>query len=450
MNNLDANMNTSLLEELRLSQLPEFSNDLLRAAEDSGKAGVLKCFASWPENLLLLSTKILFSISHSSSSSSLNTFNANFSDFKLDGIFSEAFPPTDIQSESSESTFNPTPPSSPLTSTTAISLQVAMLLSQQTSPSEPKKKKGSIVLVGAGPGDPSLMTLAGLSALQNADVIVTDRLVHPSMLKLIQTYINPHASLTLSRKPIPHQKDNLEISASDAQSEIYATCLSALSRNLRVVRLKNGDPFVYGRGGEEVLFFEKHGYKVNVIPGISSAFAAALSARIPVTHRGVADQVIVSTGWRRDEDDDLAHLAQIDSNNDVSTLTAKKMYAPKSDPAAALPTFSANRTVVLLMAISKLDKLTGHMLVPIDQGGLGYPSTLPAAIIEKATWGEEDTEYKSDQLLWTMLDKNFKRKQGDGQYVIKGTLGEIVQLSRSNGVKHHATVVIGNVVDVLQ
>ncbi|KAJ3117581.1 hypothetical protein HK098_006148 [Nowakowskiella sp. JEL0407] len=286
--------------------------------------------------------------------------------------------------------------------------------------------KPSLTLVGAGPGHPSLLTLAALDAIQSANVIVSDRLIHPQMLTFIKS-INPNATVTLSRKPIPHLQNTSpeKISASTAQSEIYSSCLSALSKGLSVVRLKNGDPFVFGRGGEEVLFFEQQGYEVSVIPGISSAFAAALSARIPVTHRGVADQVVVATGWRRDEDDDLIHLG---SNNGSH---ANKMYAPKSDPAQALPTYAPNRTVVLLMAISKLDKLTGHMLLPIENGGLGYPSDLPAAIIEKATWGSEN------------------EKGSESQHVVRGTLGEIAQLSVANGVKHHATVVVGNVVSVL-
>lgn len=140
---------------------------------------------------------------------------------------------------------------------------------------------GKISLIGAGPGDPELLTLKAIRLLTTpADddkskgvVVVADRLVAPEILDLLPSTIELH----VARK--------LPGCAELAQDEIYAWCHEGLVQGKHVIRLKIGDPFVFGRGGEEVLQFRQYGVEPEVVPGVSSAFSAPLLGGIPVTHR---------------------------------------------------------------------------------------------------------------------------------------------------------------------
>ncbi|CAG8730399.1 6166_t:CDS:2, partial [Acaulospora colombiana] len=145
-------------------------------------------------------------------------------------------------------------------------------------------KRGRIRLVGAGPGDPNLLTRAAYQAIQEADVILSDKLVPSEVLKLIpqQTEV-----LVAAKKFCAN--------AEASQEELNRLGLEALSQGKDVVRLKQGDPFLFGRGGEEFLFYRSNGYTPQVLPGISSCMSAPLLANIPVTHRGVASQLLVCT-----------------------------------------------------------------------------------------------------------------------------------------------------------
>ena len=139
-----------------------------------------------------------------------------------------------------------------------------------------KKGTGHVFLVGAGPGDQGLITVAGAAALARAEVVVYDRLVNPRLLDLA-----PQDAERIFAGKGPQQHTM-------SQDEINALLVERARAGKRVVRLKGGDPFVFGRGGEEAQALAAAGVPFEVVPGISSAVAAPAYAGIPVTHRGVA------------------------------------------------------------------------------------------------------------------------------------------------------------------
>jgi uroporphyrin-III C-methyltransferase len=158
----------------------------------------------------------------------------------------------------------------------------------------------SVALVGAGPGDPELLTVRAARLLAAADVVVHDALVGDGVLALVA----PHAELIDVGKrpgrPVP-------------QETISALLVHLGREGRRVVRLKGGDPFVFGRGGEEALALQAAGVPFEVVPGITSAVAVPAAAGVPVTHRGVAAAVTVVTGHRRagEPDVDWRALARV-------------------------------------------------------------------------------------------------------------------------------------------
>jgi len=239
---------------------------------------------------------------------------------------------------------------------------------------EPGAKIGKVTLVGAGPGDPDLLTMAAFKALQNADLVVSDRLVSAEILELVK------GELKVARK--------LPGCAHEAQREIFRWCVEALLQGKNVVRLKIGDPFVFGRGGEEVLEFRRLGFEPKVIPGISSALAGPLAAGIPVTHRGVANRVVFMTGNGKD-----------DSTPDV---------AP----------FHPDQTCVFLMAVGRLRELSAQLKEE------GYPAGTPVGIIERATTPRERT--------------------------VVGTVEDIADVAEEQQVQAPAIIVVGEVVNALR
>lgn len=145
-------------------------------------------------------------------------------------------------------------------------------------------KKGKVLLVGAGPNDPELLTIKAYQALQKADVVVFDRLVGHEILDLIpehceQVYVGKRCGQ-------PSLK----------QEEINQILIEQAEQGKQVVRLKGGDPFIFGRGGEEALALIAQGIQYDVIPGITAAIGCAASAKIPLTHRGVSRSVTLVTG----------------------------------------------------------------------------------------------------------------------------------------------------------
>jgi uroporphyrin-III C-methyltransferase/precorrin-2 dehydrogenase/sirohydrochlorin ferrochelatase len=159
---------------------------------------------------------------------------------------------------------------------------------------------GSVVLVGAGPGDPGLLTLRGLRALNGADVILHDRLVSADVLAL--------ARRDAERIEVGKQAGHHHVT----QQQIHALMLEHARAGRRVVRLKGGDPFVFGRGGEELEFLRAHGIPYEVVPGITAALACAAYAGVPLTHRDHAQSVRLLTAHCQVSHDtlDWAALAQ--------------------------------------------------------------------------------------------------------------------------------------------
>jgi uroporphyrin-III C-methyltransferase len=141
----------------------------------------------------------------------------------------------------------------------------------------------TVYLVGAGPGDPGLLTRRGAELLGRAEVVLFDRLVDPRLLDLA-----PAGALRIDVGKRPGQRAH--------QDDIHALLLEHAQRASTVVRLKGGDPFVFGRGGEEAEVLLRAGVTFEVVPGVTSAFAAPASAGVPVTHRGLSSSVTVVSG----------------------------------------------------------------------------------------------------------------------------------------------------------
>ncbi|KAJ9067353.1 uroporphyrin-III C-methyltransferase [Entomophthora muscae] len=194
-------------------------------------------------------------------------------------------------------------------------------------------QSGSVVLVGAGPGDPALLTVGAVHAIQAADLVVADRLVSRAITDLAtcEVRIAPTKTKTTSGR---------------VQDTMNLWVLEGLREGRRVVRLKVGDPFLYGRAGEELQFFSSHGYQATAIPGISSALGAPTAALIPVTHRGLSNQVLISTGHG------------------------------EGGSIVPFPPFLNSRTLILLMAVAKTEEIQAKLLE------LEYPKNLPCTFVE--------------------------------------------------------------------
>ncbi|BFZ64657.1 uroporphyrin-III C-methyltransferase [Saitoella coloradoensis] len=246
------------------------------------------------------------------------------------------------------------------------------------------KKKGSIHLIGSGPGSPGLLTVAAHEAIKTATLILADKLVPAPVLALIPR-----------RTPI-HIARKFPGNAELAQQELLDMGLAALHRGEKVVRLKQGDPYLYGRGGEEVIFFREHGWECTVVPGVTSALSGPLLAGIPPTHRGVADEILVCTGTGR-----------------------------KGEPPVP-PPYVKSRTTVFLMAIHRLDALVSSLVSP-PPGSLTaaapWPAELPCAVIERASSRD--------------------------QRVVRTRLGDVVRAMESVGGRPPGLIVVGWACEVL-
>lgn len=224
-------------------------------------------------------------------------------------------------------------------------------------------KKPRLTLVGAGPGDPDLITRKGWKALQMADVVLYDALIHPELLAEIPKFI---PKIYVGKRSGAH---------SMSQDEINVAIVRAAQRYGHVVRLKGGDPFVFGRGMEEIEYAQAQGIQeIEVIPGISSAIAGPSSAGIPVTSRGSSQGFWVLT-----------------ATNKEGKLSANLAGAAQSDA-----------TVVVLMGIKKLAEIGALFAQYRDQN-------TPIAIIQNATLNNQKTWVGSlAQLLngGVSIDKN--------------------------------------------
>ncbi len=175
---------------------------------------------------------------------------------------------------------------------------------------------GLVSLVGAGPGHPDYLTLKGLRCLQSADIVFHDALVTREVLALAR-----------GAECIDVGKRGGQ--ESTAQSAIVTALIAASSRGLRVVRLKGGDSFVFGRGGEEALALEAAGVPFEIVPGVSAAIAAPALSGIPVTHRGVSSALLVITG------SDAAEFRRITSSVAPGSCTIVVMMAIRTREAVA-------------------------------------------------------------------------------------------------------------------
>jgi uroporphyrin-III C-methyltransferase/precorrin-2 dehydrogenase/sirohydrochlorin ferrochelatase len=229
---------------------------------------------------------------------------------------------------------------------------------------------GRVVLVGSGPGDPGLITVRGRQALSEADVVVTDRLGATQALIALPDDVDiVNVGKSPGNHPVP-------------QDEINRLLVAHASAGRTVVRLKGGDPFVFGRGAEEVQACVDAGIAVEVVPGVTSALAVPGCAGISVTHRGVATSVLITSG----------HAG--------------------ADP-AAIAAITAGATVVLLMGVTALSDIVSAALAA------GADPATPVAIIERGSLPD--------------------------QRLTRGTFADIVRSARETGVKPPAVIVIGEV-----
>ncbi|GAB2289071.1 S-adenosyl-L-methionine-dependent uroporphyrinogen III methyltransferase, chloroplastic [Dionaea muscipula] len=172
---------------------------------------------------------------------------------------------------------------------------------------EGKVGSGNVFLVGTGPGDPELLTLKALKVIQSADLLLYDRLVSNDVLDLV----GPDARLLYVGKTAGYH--------TRTQDEIHELLLSFAEAGANVVRLKGGDPLVFGRGGEEMDFLQQQGIEVKVIPGITAASGIAAELRIPLTHRGVSNSIRFLTGHSSKGGTDPLYVAENAADPD-STL----------------------------------------------------------------------------------------------------------------------------------
>lgn len=238
-------------------------------------------------------------------------------------------------------------------------------------------KRGIVHLVGAGPGDPELITLKAVRMLKEADVVLYDRLVNPVIL-----------SYAGRAELIAVGKDRSEPGRTcrDQQQRIIDLMIESAEMGRVVVRLKGGDPFVFGRGGEEALALAEAGIPFTVVSGVSSVTAAAAAAGIPVTHRGLASGFAVFTGHEAESDD--------------------PSVAVPFDVAARIP------SVVFLMGVEKLPVIVRELLRH------GRSEETPVALIERGTL--------------------------PGQKVRTGTLADIC--GRAGDIRPPALIVVGEIV----
>lgn len=235
---------------------------------------------------------------------------------------------------------------------------------------------GEVALVGAGPGDPDLLTIQAYRFIQQADVVIYDRLVSEAIMALLPQ--NCH-KIYVGKKQADHRVP---------QEGINQLLVDYAKKDLRVVRLKGGDPFVFGRGSEEALFLLAHNIACHIVPGMTAASACTSYVGIPLTHRQVAQSCTFITG-------------HVQNNGEL-----------------ALPWHTLNdklQTVVFYMGVKSLPIITAQLIAA------GRAADTPAALIRKGT-------------------------QPD-QQVFKAPLNELVELVKQQNITPPTLIVIGDVVD---
>lgn len=242
------------------------------------------------------------------------------------------------------------------------------------------EKKGFVYLIGAGPGDPGLFTIKGKQVLEQAEAVIYDRLVSPEIL----AYARPDAEMIYVGKE--SSRHTLK------QDEINALLVEKASQGKLVVRLKGGDPFVFGRGGEEALYIREHGFDFEIVPGITSAIAVPAYAGIPVTHRDATSSFAVITGHER-------------PGKEISSINWAQIS-------------TGIGTLVFLMGVENLEYITARLMAH------GRSPQTPVALIRRGTMAD--------------------------QQVVSGTLEDIVDRVAQADLKPPAIIVVGETVTLRQ
>jgi len=239
---------------------------------------------------------------------------------------------------------------------------------------EIKKKQGEVFLVGGGPGDPDLLTFRALHLMQRSDVCVYDKLISKDVLNLVRRDAEfIYVGKERDRHTVPQEKINQLL-------------VKLAKKGLRVLRLKGGDPFIFGRGGEEIEMLMEHKIPFQVVPGITAANGVSSYAGIPLTHRDYAQSCIFVTGHMK---------------NETLTLEWDSLAKP-------------NQTVVIYMGLLALSQICEQLIKR------GAPKNLPIAVVEQGTTSS--------------------------QKVITGSLLNITQKVKQEKLKSPSLIIIGNVV----
>jgi uroporphyrin-III C-methyltransferase/precorrin-2 dehydrogenase/sirohydrochlorin ferrochelatase len=232
---------------------------------------------------------------------------------------------------------------------------------------------GEVYLIGAGPGDPDLLTLRAVQLLQQADVILYDRLVSDAVLDRARR--DAERIFVGKEAGGDHHK---------TQQRIHDLLVGYAKRGLRVARLKGGDPFIFGRGGEEIEVLTENGIPYVVVPGITAALGAAAAAGIPLTHRRLAQSVTFAAGHALDDESlDWRSLAQ------------------------------PHHTVVFYMGVAQLPRIAARLL------DAGASPVLPAALVERGSLAE--------------------------QRVVRGSISTIAQIAQNEKIEPPALLIVGEV-----
>jgi uroporphyrin-III C-methyltransferase/precorrin-2 dehydrogenase/sirohydrochlorin ferrochelatase len=232
---------------------------------------------------------------------------------------------------------------------------------------------GEVYLIGAGPGDPDLLTLRAVQLLQQADVILYDRLISDAVLDRAR---RDAERIFVGKEPgEDHHR---------TQSRIHELLVSHAKRGLRVARLKGGDPFIFGRGGEEIEVLAGNGIPYVVVPGITAALGAAAAAGIPLTHRKLAQSVTFAAGHALDDE----------------SLDWRSLSQP-------------HHTVVFYMGVAQLPRICAKLL------DAGASPRLPAALVERGSLAE--------------------------QRVVRGSIATIVKIAQDEKIAPPALLIVGEV-----
>jgi len=237
---------------------------------------------------------------------------------------------------------------------------------------------GTVYLVGAGPGDPELITVRGLRLLQQADVIIYDRLVPPQLLR--QTL--PQAELIYAGKSPGHHVLR--------QPQINALLIDRARKGNQVVRLKGGDPSVFGRAGEEMAALRQAEIPYVIVPGVTAAVAGAAGAGVPLTQRGVSSLVVLTTGTEAEDGEALGSATKWNALGDIGG------------------------TLVFYMAVKQLANITAALI------RAGRPPEEPALVIQEAHTAREK--------------------------IVVGTLADIADKSSAAAIQPPALLICGEVV----